>query len=103
MASYTPPPGQEQPSTPTQPGAQPPKQRGVRVSPKGILILVLLAIVLWFVFANTGDMRIKLWVHWVSAPVWLVLLCTFVVGIITGWLIHRRRTAAARAAAKALR
>src|SRR5215204_1920785 len=102
MASYTPPPGQDQPTPVTQPGAQPPKQRGVRVSPKGILILLLLAIALWFVFANTGDTEIKLWVKTVTAPLWLVLLCTFVVGMITGWLVHRRRTAGTRAAAKAL-
>jgi uncharacterized integral membrane protein len=62
-----------------------------RVSPKTILVLVIIAIVLWFLLANTKDAQIKLWVKEVSAPVWLVLLCTFAAGVITGALLRRRR------------
>ncbi|HEY1489118.1 MAG TPA: LapA family protein [Micromonosporaceae bacterium] len=70
-------------------GTVPAKRR--RVSPKFILVLVILAIVLWFALANTRDFEVKLWVKSVSAPVWLVLLCTFAVGLITGFLMRRRR------------
>jgi uncharacterized integral membrane protein len=62
-----------------------------RIPPKLIVALVILVIVLWFAFANTNDAKIKLWVHDVRAPVWLVLLCTFAAGVITGWLLRRRR------------
>jgi len=65
--------------------------RGFRVPPKLILAVVILAAVLWFIFANTNDAKIKLWVHTFSVPVWMVLLGTLVVGIIIGWLLGRRR------------
>jgi len=65
--------------------------RGFRIPPKLILAVVILAAVLWFVFANTSDAKIKLWVHTVSVPVWMVLLGTLVAGIIIGWLLGRRR------------
>jgi uncharacterized integral membrane protein len=62
-----------------------------RVSPKLVLTVIILAAVLWFAFANTRDTPIKLWVHTVRAPVWLVLLGTFVGGVIVGLLLRRRR------------
>ena len=93
MTSYTGPDPQVPSVTPvTEPGR--PARRGLRISPKAILLLVILAIVLWFAFANTRDAQIKLWVKDVQAPVWLVLLCTFAAGIISGWLLRRRRRTA---------
>jgi len=70
-----------------------------------IVTIVILAAALWFIFANTQDVKIRLWVPTVSAPMWLVLLVTFVVGMLLGLitprLVRRRRTkAAARAAAR---
>ncbi|HEY2793478.1 MAG TPA: LapA family protein [Micromonosporaceae bacterium] len=73
------------------PGGAPTAKPRRRVPAKAIAILVILAIVLWFALANTNDTDIKLWVKTVSAPVWLVLLCTFAVGVITGFLLRRRR------------
>jgi uncharacterized integral membrane protein len=71
-----------------------PKRRR-KVPMRLIGMLVLLAIALWFVFANTADMRIKLWVTTVTAPTWLVLLCTLAAGLLFGWLtaVLRRRRA----------
>jgi uncharacterized integral membrane protein len=86
-----------------EPQARP--KRGVRVPPRVIVSLLILAAALWFIFANTQDVKIRLWVPTVSAPMWLVLLVTFVagmlLGLITPRLMRRRRTkAAARAAAR---
>jgi uncharacterized integral membrane protein len=92
MTSSDPPTGPD----PQVPGVLPagesaPVSKRRRVPPKLIVVLVILAIVLWFAFANTNDFKIKLWVTDVNAPVWLVLLCTFAVGVITGRLLRRRR------------
>jgi len=86
-----------------EPQARP--KRGARVPAKVIVTIVILAAALWFIFANTQDVKIRLWVPTVSAPMWLVLLVTFVVGMLLGLitprLVRRRRTkAAARAAAR---
>ena len=35
--------------------------------------LVILAAALWFIFANTQDVKVRLWVPTVSAPMWLVI------------------------------
>ena len=37
-------------------------------------------------------MRIHLWVTWVSAQLWLVLLATFVAGVLVGFLSNRHRS-----------
>jgi uncharacterized integral membrane protein len=89
MTSYVSPPGSEPAPTVGTSGA--PAKRGPRISPRMILSVVILAIALWFIFANTRDMRIKLWVTDVTAPTWLVLLCTFAAGVIFGWLLTVRR------------
>ena len=84
---------------------QPRPKRGARVPAKAIVMIVILAAAVWFILANTQDVKIRLWVPTVSAPMWLVLLVTFVagmlLGLITPRLVRRRRTkAAARAAAR---
>jgi uncharacterized integral membrane protein len=86
-----------------EPQARP--KRGPRVPAKVIVSLLILAAALWFIFANTQDVKIRLWVPTVSAPMWLVLLVTFAVGMLLGLitprLVRRRRTkAAARKAAR---
>ncbi|HZD97527.1 MAG TPA: LapA family protein [Micromonosporaceae bacterium] len=86
-----------------EPQARP--KRRARVPAKVILTLLILGAALWFIFANTQDVKIRLWVPTVSGPMWLVLLVTFVVGMLLGLLtprlMRRRRTkAAARAAAR---
>jgi len=45
----------------------------------------------WFIIANSTKVRIHLWVTWVSSPLWLVLLLTFLAGSLVGLLVGRRR------------
>lgn len=65
-------------------------KQGIRISPKLIVALVILAAALWFIFANTQTVHIHLWVPTVSAPMWLVLVITFAGGLVTGMLLQRR-------------
>ncbi|HEY9482301.1 MAG TPA: LapA family protein [Micromonosporaceae bacterium] len=87
-------------------GAVEPQPRPRRGVPARLIVMILiLAAAAWFILANTQDVKIRLWVPTVSAPMWLVLLVTFVagmlLGLITPRLVRRRRTkAAARAAAR---
>jgi uncharacterized integral membrane protein len=63
------------------------KRSGPRVS---TAVIILIAAV-WFIIVNHGRVRIWLWIPPVTAPMWLVLLLTFVGGLITGFLLRRRR------------
>jgi uncharacterized integral membrane protein len=68
----------------------PKKVAGVSVTAKRITILVIVVAALWFIFANTQRVSIYLWVPKITAPLWLVLVLTFAVGLITGLLLQRR-------------
>lgn len=57
---------------------------------KLVTVGVIVAAAVWFILANTGKARVRLWIPTVSAPMWLVLLITFAGGMITGLLIRRR-------------
>lgn len=61
------------------------------LEPKAVLGLIITALALWFIFTNNGEVRIHLWLGWVTARLWVVLLCTFLVGMLTGLLLRRRR------------
>src|ERR1700755_224122 len=63
-----------------EPRARP--QRGARVPAKVIVTLVILAAALWFIFANTQDVKIRLWVPTVSGPMWLLTLVNIVVDVL---------------------
>lgn len=77
-------------TTVTDPVQSPSTRRsGVTLSPKMIGALVILVAALWFIFANTGTARIRLWIPIVLAPMWLVLLITFCAGMLTALLIGR--------------
>ncbi|HKE65477.1 MAG TPA: LapA family protein [Micromonosporaceae bacterium] len=105
MVSNAPPPRPTDPTT-TQPfgqttdfstGAVQRQQRTRRRVPGKLIVgLVVFAIALWFILANRQDANIRFWVHTVSAPVWLVLLVTFVVGIAFGFFLRRRRPKGSR-------
>ena len=60
------------------------------VNPKTVTGLVIAVLAIWFIIANSAHTRIHLWVFWVSARLWVVLLGTFVAGIAAGWLLKRR-------------
>lgn len=61
------------------------------VTPKVIIGGLITALALWFIFANNSKVRIHLWVVWVDARLWIVLLLTFVAGALVGYLFARRR------------
>jgi hypothetical protein len=61
------------------------------LGPKVIVGLIIIALALWFVFTNNSEVRIHLWLGWVTARLWVVLICTFAAGVITGLLMRRRR------------
>jgi uncharacterized integral membrane protein len=61
--------------------------RGARawLTPGRIVVLVIAALGLVFVFENTKDVRIRLLVPEVTMPLWLALLIPYAVG----WLLGR--------------
>lgn len=60
-------------------------------TPKAFLAILITAAAAWFIIANNSLVRIHLWVTWVSARLWLVLLVTFLAGALVGFLVARRR------------
>lgn len=76
------------------------KQRSALVeklaTPKVIIGALITALALWFIIANNSKVRIHLWVVWINAQLWLVLLLTFVAGALVGLLFARRRNRAKR-------
>ena len=60
------------------------------LNPKSVIGLLIVVLAVWFIIANNTEVRVHLWVAWVSARLWLVLLGTFLAGLATGWLLKRR-------------
>ncbi|MFI8962825.1 DUF1049 domain-containing protein [Streptomyces sp. NPDC053493] len=65
------------------------KGRDMRLRTIGFVLLAALAI--WFIAANTGSVTIRLWIPTVTLPLWSVLTVTLLVGMVLGLLIARRR------------
>ncbi len=65
------------------------KGRDVRLRTIGFLVLAALAI--WFIAANTKSVTIRLWVPTVTLPLWSVLTVTLLVGMALGLLVAHRR------------
>ncbi|MFJ3583070.1 LapA family protein [Streptomyces sp. NPDC090127] len=65
------------------------KGRDMRLRTIGFLVLAALAI--WFIAANTGSVTIRLWVSTVTLPLWSVLTVTLLVGFALGMYIAHRR------------
>ncbi|WP_369173729.1 DUF1049 domain-containing protein [Streptomyces sp. R28] len=62
------------------------------LTPKGITVLVLLALALIFIFENTRDTEIRLLIPLVTMPLWLALLAMGVIGALVGaYFMGRRR------------
>ena len=64
---------------------------GRLATPKVVIGGLIWIAALWFIIANNSTVRIHLWVTWISARLWLVLLLTFVAGALVGFLTGRRR------------
>ncbi|WP_240108304.1 LapA family protein [Streptomyces sp. MUM 203J] len=65
------------------------KGRDIRLRTIGIVLLTALAV--WFIAANTDSVELKLWVPTVTLPLWAVLTVTLAVGLGIGLLIAHRR------------
>jgi len=80
----------------TGPQQQPP-QRGKPsmaerlATPKAFLGLLITVAAIWFIIANDQLVRVRLWVPWVTARMWVVLLLTFVAGALVGYLFAKQR------------
>lgn len=74
--------------TPTGEGAAS-KHSGRPVSPRLLGTAVILVASIWFIVVNWHTASIYLWVPKVTAPMWLVLLTTFLGGLVTGILTRR--------------
>ena len=59
--------------------------------PKVIVGGLITIAAVWFIIANNERVRIRLWIPWVSARLWVVLLLTFLAGALVGILFARRR------------
>jgi len=67
------------------------RRPGIRISPKLITAVVIVAAAVWFILVNKSRVDIYLWVPKLTAPMWLVLLLTFAGGLLTGLLLRRNR------------
>ncbi|MFD3700862.1 LapA family protein [Streptomyces sp. NPDC058646] len=65
------------------------KGRDMRLRTIGFVVLAALAV--WFIAANTGSVTVRLWIPTVTIPLWGVLTVTLLVGMALGLLIARRR------------
>lgn len=61
------------------------------LTPGRVVVLVLGALALVFIFENRQDVRIRLVGPEVTMPLWLALLITFVVGWLCGRFLRRSR------------
>jgi uncharacterized integral membrane protein len=55
-----------------------------------VLVLILVAITLLFIFQNTRQTKITLLLVEVSMPLWVALFGTLLVGGLCGYLLQRR-------------
>ncbi|MFF2779977.1 LapA family protein [Streptomyces sp. NPDC058052] len=75
--------------TPHQPATVTVKGRDMRLKTLGFVLVAALAI--WFIAANTGSVTIRLWIPTVTLPLWTVLTVTLLVGIVLGLFLALRR------------
>ncbi|GAA3647647.1 LapA family protein [Streptomyces fenghuangensis] len=61
------------------------------LTPGRVLVLLLLAATLVFVFQNTERTEIRLLVPVVTMPLWVALLIPGVIGLLSGMYLVRRR------------
>jgi len=65
------------------------KGRDIRIRTLGIVVLT--AVVVWFIAANTVSVAVRLWIPVLVLPFWTVLTVTLLAGLVLGRLITRRR------------
>lgn len=85
-------------SSANRPPTGPPPAEGSRLAdwlarPKVVLGVVLTALAVWFIAVNNEKVRIHFWLVWVTARLWIVLLCVFLGGALAAFLFSRHRGA----------
>jgi putative membrane protein len=68
-----------------------PVQRGRRMSPRRIIVLVIVVLAALFIVQNRDTVQIGFFTLTVTASLWLLLVIMFVLGAIVGVLAGRRR------------
>ncbi|MFC8525922.1 hypothetical protein [Nocardia sp. NPDC057227] len=76
--------------------AQPRQSLLAKVSTGQWLALVFAVLALIFVLSNRGKVRIEFLLVTVTSPMWLILLIMFVIGLLSGALLTRRKGRAPR-------
>ncbi|HEY3868310.1 MAG TPA: LapA family protein [Actinocrinis sp.] len=89
MSQSTPPPGPYAAQEPATSGKQSMADR--LATPKALIGALITIAAVWFIIANNTRVRIRLWIPYVTARLWIVLLVTFVAGALVGMLFARRR------------
>ncbi|MGP4112819.1 hypothetical protein ACTWP5_18165 [Streptomyces sp. 4N509B] len=65
--------------------------RGSFFTPARILLLVVAALTLVFIFENSRRTRIRLLIPEVTMPLWLALFATAAIGVLCGAFLRRPR------------
>ncbi|MFC3965204.1 lipopolysaccharide assembly protein LapA domain-containing protein [Nocardia jiangsuensis] len=76
--------------------ARPRRSLLAEVSTGQWLALVFAVLALIFVLSNRGKVRIEFLLVTVTSPLWLILLIMFVIGVLSGALLTRRKGRAPR-------
>ncbi|MEY9848820.1 lipopolysaccharide assembly protein LapA domain-containing protein [Streptacidiphilus sp. MAP5-3] len=75
------------------PDSSPPllKVKGVPVRAKPVAVGLIAVAAVWFIAVNTETVKMTFWVVDISAPLWVVLLVTLLVGAVLGKFVSKRR------------
>ncbi|HET6503519.1 MAG TPA: LapA family protein [Amycolatopsis sp.] len=73
-----------------QPQTSSTREPAIRVSTRGVVGLVLFAIVLTFIVQNRQSVQIYLFTTSVSSPLWVALAVVLILGMACGFLLTRR-------------
>ncbi|UGT61858.1 hypothetical protein [Nocardia asteroides] len=76
--------------------AQPRQSLLAKISTGQWLALVFAVLALIFVLSNRGKVQIEFLLVTVTSPMWLILLIMFVIGVLSGALLTRRKGRAPR-------
>lgn len=61
------------------------------MTPGRVLVFVLLALTVVFIFENTAQTEIRLLIPVIVMPLWVALLIPGVIGLLSGMYLARRR------------
>ncbi|MDH6144400.1 MULTISPECIES: LapA family protein [Kitasatospora] len=68
------------------------KKSDIAGVPTSIVVGVVTALLaLWFLLANLERVKIQFWFFTVTAPLWIALAATLLIGGVLGWVLKGRR------------